>query len=254
MSEKTQWKTAITDDSDGAGRIRGYKIEELIGGRSFAEVAWLLLRGELPKKNEAEMFDAILVSTADHGIAVPSVSAARIVASGGNSLNAAAAAGILAAGDMHGSAIEGCMRVLEEGKDKNPVSFAEALVTRALEKKMRIPGFGHKVLKNDPRSARLFQMAKERGIGGNYLKLAEEVERLLGERKGKPLPLNVDGAIAAILLSLGFPPEAGNAAFLMGRIAGICSHVVEERQREKPFRRIDQGEYTYDGPAPRDLP
>lgn len=250
------WKTAITDDKDGGGRIRGYKIEELIGGRSFAETAWLLLRGELPEPNQAKLFDAMLVAVADHGIAVPSATAARIVLSGGNSLNAAVAAGVLAAGDFHGGAIEGCMRMLASVSQApgEPKEVASSVVDQMESQGVRILGFGHKIFEVDPRTTRLFALARELGITGKHMEIAEEVARALSERKGRPLPLNVDGAIAALLGEMGFPPETGKAVFFMGRIAGICAHVVEERSREKPFRRLDEEEYHYDGPPPRELP
>ena len=250
------WKTSITDDKDGGGRIRGYKIEELIGGRSFAETSWLLLRGELPEKNQAALFDAMLVAVADHGIAVPSATAARIVASGGNSVNAAVSAGVLAAGDCHGGAIEGCMRMLAAAAQApgDAKTVATEVVEQTEAAGIRILGYGHKIFEIDPRTTRLFALARELGINGKHMAIAEEVARALSTRKGRPLPLNVDGAIAALLSEMGFPPETGKAVFLMGRIAGICAHVVEERNREKPFRRLGEEEYRYDGPPPRDLP
>lgn len=251
-----QWKTAITDDKDGGGRIRGYKIEELIGGRSFAETSWLLLRGELPEKNQAALFDAMLVAVADHGIAVPSATAARIVLSGGNSLNAAVAAGVLAAGDFHGGAIEGCMRMLAAAAQApgEPKDIAASVVDQMEVAGVRILGYGHKIFEIDPRTTRLFSLARELGVNGRAMKIAEAIAAALSEKKGRPLPLNVDGAIAALLCEMGFPPETGKAVFLIGRIAGICAHVVEERSREKPFRRLGEEEYRYDGPPPRDLP
>jgi citrate synthase len=71
---------------------------------------------------------------------------------------------------------------------------------------------------------------------------------------GKPLPLNVDGAIAAVLADLGFAAELANGFFILARTAGWMAHVDEELAREKPMRRIDQQACAYDGPAPRGLP
>lgn len=256
MENLIKWKTAITDDRDGAGRIRGYKIEDLIGGKNFVEIIWLLLRGELPKENEIALFNAILVSAADHGIAVPSITASRLVASGGNSLNVAVAAGILACGDSHGGAIENCMKMLEETEKMSPdTKLAASLIVEKFEREnMRLPGYGHKILHDDPRSAKLFALARKLDIGKKYCDLAEAIETKLAERKQRVLPLNVDGAIAALLLSLGFPASAGRAIFLISRITGISAHVIEEKNREKPFRRLDGAEYAYDGVPPRELP
>ncbi len=223
------WKTAITDDKDGAGRIRGYAIDQLIGGRSFAETVWLLLRGELPDAKQAKLFEAILVAVADHGIAVPSVTAARIVASGGNSVNAAVAAGVLAAGDFHGGAIEGCMRMLASVVQApgGAKEVAASIVDEMDSAGIRILGYGHKIFEVDPRTTRLFAFARELGFGGRHMEIAEEIAKALSAKKGRPLPLNVDGAIAALLSLMGFPAETGKAVFLIGRIAGICAHVVE---------------------------
>lgn len=256
MEKEIKWKTAITDDFDGAGRIRGYKIEDLIGEKSFVETVWLLLRGELPNENETVLFNAILVAVSDHGIAVPSIVAARITASGGNSINASIAAGVLACGDSHGGAIEGCMKMLEETAKISSLSksAAKIIVEKFEAENSRIPGYGHKVLQTDPRSVKLFSLARKLKVGEKYCELAEAIGAELSARKGRALPLNVDGASAALLLSLGFPSEAGKAVFIIGRVAGISAHVMEEKQREKPFRRLQKAEYTYDGAAPRELP
>ena len=256
MEKEISWKTAITDDKDGAGRIRGYKIEDLIGEKSFIETVWLLIRGELPDKNETALFNAILVSIADHGIAVPSITASRIVASGGNSINAAIAAGVLACGDSHGGAIENCMKMLETASKTSPdaKSAASLIVEKFESEKLRLPGFGHKIFQTDPRSAKLLSLARKLNIGEKYCELAEAIEAELAERKKRALPLNVDGAIAALLLSMNFPTESGKAIFLIGRIAGISAHTIEEKTREKPFRRLQADEYLYDGVPPRDIP
>ncbi len=250
-----KWKTAITDDKDGAGRIRGYKIEDLIGGKSFVETIWLLMRGELPNENETTLFNAILVSAADHGIAVPSITASRIVASGGNSINTAIAAGILACGNSHGGAIEDCMKMLETAGNMSPdaKSAAVIIIEKFETEKSRLPGYGHKVLQLDQRSDKLFSLARKLDIGKKYCELAEAIEKELTRRRGRPFPLNVDGAIAALLLAMNFPTEAGKAIFLISRIAGISAHTIEEKIREKPFRRLQNDEYEYDGPPPRDL-
>src|SRR3989344_1656880 len=112
MSEK--WKTEISKE----GTIRGYKLDELINNLTFTEMIFLTLKGELPKKNEVKMMDAILVSCVEHSIAPPSITAARISASAGNPLNAAVAAGILGIGDFHGGAIEASAKMMQEYSGK----------------------------------------------------------------------------------------------------------------------------------------
>ena len=70
---------------------------------------------------------------------------------------------------------------------------------------------------------------------------------------GKDLPINVDGAIAALLIDLKMPRELANAFFIMARVPGLVAHIHEEQTRERPMRRIHPSDHTYDGPAPRDL-
>jgi citrate synthase len=67
----------------------------------------------------------------------------------------------------------------------------------------------------------------------------------------KTLPINVDGAIAAIISDMGFDWRLGKAFFVMGRVAGMIAHVYEEMTTQKPMRRMCVQETEYDGPWPR---
>ncbi len=252
MSQK-KWKTAISFHDGYEAYVRGYSIRELIGNLSFSEAIYLVLKGELPTEKEAKMLDAIFVSVVEHSIAPPSIIAARAVASGGNSLHVGVGAGILAFGEAHGGALEGAMRFIQENIDKNP----EEVVKDFFEKKIRIPGYGHRFYKEyDPRSKTLFDIAKEIGFYGRYCKFAEEVEKAIENIKGKKLVMNVDGAIAAIVSEMGFDWRLGKGFFIIGRIPGIVAHVYEELKNEKPFsKRLDEEkEVEYLGVGKRELP
>jgi citrate synthase len=71
---------------------------------------------------------------------------------------------------------------------------------------------------------------------------------------GKTLPVNVDGAIGAVLVDLGFEPDVANAFFVMSRVPGLVAHALEETARHRPMRRIVQSAAEYDGPPDRELP
>jgi citrate synthase len=114
----------------------------------------------------------------------------------------------------------------------------------------RIPGFGHRYHSNDPRTARLFALAKAAGLTGPYFDAVSAIERRFAVG-GKRLPINVDGALGAILAQLGFPPEIMNGIFMIARMPGLVAHVNEERTRMPPMRRIDPVAHSYDGPAAR---
>jgi len=115
-----------------------------------------------------------------------------------------------------------------------------------------MPGFGHRLHTKDPRTVRLFELAREAGVDGMHRQAARAVEKAFAEAK-KSLPINVDGAIGAILADLGMDPAAFNGIFMIARTPGLVAHVIEEQSREKPMRRIDPVNHGYDGPPPRTL-
>jgi citrate synthase len=116
----------------------------------------------------------------------------------------------------------------------------------------RMAGFGHRLHTKDPRTARLFELAREGGADGVHMKAARAVEKAFAEAK-KSLPINVDGAIGAILADLRMNPAAFNSIFMIARTPGLIAHVLEEQSREKPMRRIDPVNHGYDGPPARTL-
>jgi citryl-CoA lyase len=248
-----KWRTGITLHKGEDTYIRGYKLLDLVGNLSFSQTIYLILKGELPSEKEAKMMDAIFVSVIDHGIAPPSVIAARAVASGGNTLNVGVAAGVATFGSAHGGALEDAMKFMQDNIDKN----VEELVKEYLEKKKPIPGFGHKYYKEfDPRTKRLMDIAKSLGFYDKYCAFAEKVEEEIFKQKGKKLVLNVDGAIAAVTSEMGFDWRLGKGFFIIGRVPGLVAHVYEELTKEKPFsKRLNEEEETeYTGIEPRELP
>jgi citryl-CoA lyase len=257
MAEAT-WKTAITEIAPNVVSVRGYALDTLIGRVPFASVVYLLLRGELPSLDVAALVDAILVSSVDHGASPPSTLAARTVASTGASLSASVAAGILSINQHHGGAIEGCMELLARGRARlngsgGVAAVAGALVREAKEAGIRLPGFGHRLHTEDPRSGRLLNLASERRLAREGTALAQALAAELSRSTGRPMPLNVDGAIAALLLDLGFEPDTGNAFFMIARMPGLVAHVLEERSREKPMRAVAPTGQVYDGPPRRSI-
>jgi succinyl-CoA synthetase alpha subunit len=253
------WNTAITRVEPNKVAVRGYDIAELMGRVSFGAAVHLVVTGELPAPPVARLMDAILVASIDHGATPPSALAARTVASTGASLSASVAAGVMSINRHHGGAIEDCARQLKAIADRaarESISIDEA-ATRTLaemrESGERMAGFGHRLHTRDPRTVRLFELAREAGVDGTHMKAARVVEKSFAEAK-KQLPINVDGAIGAILADLGMNPAAFNGIFMIARTPGLIAHVLEEQTREKPMRRIDPVKHGYDGPGPRDIP
>ncbi len=255
--KKAVWTTAITRIEPNKVAVRGHNIAGLMGKVSFGAAVYLILTGKLPDERVGRLMDAILVSSIDHGATPPSCLAARTVASTGASLSQSVAAGILAINRHHGGAIEDGARYMgsllektkKEGRGIDAVAADE--VARIKASGERIPGFGHRIHTKDPRTGRLFELAGEAGLkgaAGTHIGAARAVERAFAAT-GKPLPINVDGAIGAILADLGLDPRVFNGLFMIARTPGLVAHVTEEQTREKPMRRIDPVNHAYDGPA-----
>ncbi|MBX3085934.1 MAG: citryl-CoA lyase [Anaerolineae bacterium] len=255
-SDDLHWSTAITAIQPNEIRLRGYRIDELMGDITFSQAIYLALTGHMPTDAIGKIIDAIFVSSIDHGASPPSTLAARTVASTGAPLNAAVAAGILSINKHHGGAIQACIEMVQDvlnavTADHTIDQSAADLVASYKQSKQRLPGFGHRVHTSDPRTARLLGMADELGLAKDGIAAIRALETALTAQSNSPLPINVDGAIAAILYDIGITAELGNAFFMIARLPGLVAQVQEERTRERPMRQIHPSDHDYDGPAPR---
>lgn len=256
------WRTALTCIEPNKILLRGYPLDELMGRLTFGEAIYLLLVGEVPSPAIGCLMEAMLVSFIDHGATPPSTLAARNTATTGASLRSCVAAGVLGFGRYHGGDIEACMHFLDSGlglvrRGKSYREAASELLKRCDDTGETPPGFGHRFHTRDPRAARLFQMALELEVEGDHVQMIRAVEYAMVERpdnKGHVMPVNVDGAIAAVCGDLGLAPSIAEALFIISRVPGIVAHAEEERERYPPMRQIDPKEHRYDGPSERRLP
>ncbi len=256
--QPARWGTAMTLTAPGVIAPRGYPIEQLMGRITFTDVIHLMYRGELPNEPTRKLLDAVLVASIDHSTTSPSAMTARTVASSGADVQLAAAAGLLAINRSHGGALGPCMLVLEEVVERSNGSdlqrAANVLVAEWRARGERLPGFGHRVHDKDPRTARLFSIAADLGFHTIYDDAARAVETELNTDPGKPVPMNLDGAIAAILCGLGLPVELANPLFMTARFVGITMQAYEEHSRYRPMRKIYLDRWMYDGEPLRDVP
>lgn len=238
--------------------VHGYSLVEMGGRCSFGDTIYLLLTGELPSGREGDLLEAMLVMTAVHGINSPSTHTARAVANCGVPLQTAVAAGISAIGDKHGGAGEACARLLQEAVAAHPDlptnELAQQIVAASRAQKQRLPGFGHRFHDPDPRAQRLLALAEEWGISGRFTALAQAIVAALQAATGRSLPLNVDGALAALISDMGLDWRNGKTIFILGRAAGLVAHVQEELATGKPFQFINNVDAAYVGEAERPLP
>lgn len=254
------WETQLSYTTENGIQIRGYDLVQMIGRIPFPSVLYLLYTGELPSPSVAKIIDALMVASIDHGPGAPSALAARTAASGGASLGPAAAAGLLTLGKYHGAAVQDAMEAIQQVVDGSKVDgdlnrAAEAVVIDWRKQGRRLSGFGHRQHKHqDPRLARLFDLAREVNVRGDFLQAARAIEEALKKNTGKDLPVNIDGAMAAILCEIGFPATLANAVFMIARMTGILAHAHEEITQMPPMRRIDPVDHSYAGPPERALP
>lgn len=207
--------------------------DDLIGNLNFGDFAFLLLRGERPTAAQSRMFNAILVTLAEHGITPSSIVARMTYLGAPESLQAAVAAGLCGLGTVFVGTTEGAARMLYAAMEGTPRSDlpakAQAVVEAFVARREIVPGIGHPVHKPvDPRSVRLFALAEECGVAGDYVALmrliASEAERVTG----KSLPINATGAIAAISCELGFDWKILRGFGVMARAVGLVAHLLEE--------------------------
>lgn len=262
MATAKHWDTKISYTTEDQIRVRGYDLVEMMGTVPFSHVVHLMFTGELPTPKVGRVIDALMVASIDHGPGSPSALATRTAASGGASMKNAALAGLLTLDKSHGAAVEDCMKALKQVLELTQAASGDdekfAIVKDFLKQEKaagrKIPGFGHRQHPHDPRADKLFALTMDAGVSGQYLTIAQDISNALSESAGKELPINVDGAVAAILCELGYPTALGNAPFLIARLTSLLIHATEEIETMPRMRRIDPIDFGYTGVADRELP
>ena len=258
------WSTGIIEMRPGLIRLRGYPIEDLIGRVSFPAMIWLMLRGDLPTEAEADLLGAALGAAVDHGPQAPSIAIARMAATCGVGINSAMASAINVLGDVHGGAGEQALAFygdIAAAIDGGAPGGGRGGPARPLPR--RRGGLRPRPRPPLPpgRSARpaAYGLARDfaaRGVvGGRFADIAEAVEAEVAARKGKLIPLNIDGATAVIYGELGFPPPLTRGLFVLSRSVGILAHAWEQASRggrnKGPLPR--EWLWAYEGPPQRTM-
>ncbi len=242
------FRTGIgTSDADSITLMGRDLATDLMGNVTLTELAFLMVQGRMPSPEETRLFDAVLVSLADHGL-TPTVLAARLTYTGApESIQGAVAAGLLGAGSVFLGVVEDTARFLDEIGDD-----VEGGVKGALAAGRRVPGLGHPVHKvQDPRTPRIYAIAEETGLVGSYLGRLRTVAEVHREETGRELPINGAGVAGAALADLGFPAALLRGFALLARTAGLLGHLAEEMEHPLGmplYREVDE-RAKYDPPT-----
>ena len=256
------WKTSISQVLPGVVRVRGYDTEDIIENLGYAEYFYMTIKGELPTKAQARVFEAVMCAFPDHQFIASDPIAARAVASAhSESPVPGIVAGLLCIG-MHTISPQDAAEVVADSfemmkvKKLTPRQAAKAVVKDFTSKKRYIPGFGHPTHKDgDPRALALQRVAKKHGVWGEKAQLYELIHEEFVKKTGRNLPINIDGMVACVLTELEFNPMQMAGVAAAGRLPGIVAHVIEEIMDGVPLRVVpEELGARYVGPAQRKIP
>lgn len=235
--------TSIATSDAKSITVRGLDVaSEVIGHLDFTHYFWLLVTGKPPTDTQKFFANAVLCAIAEHGL-VPSVAVSRMtLAAAPEAFQGAVAAGLLGCGSVVLGSAETAGQFLASriaAMDREGLSEAEAAkagVAALRANKQAIPGLGHpEHSAGDPRAIRLLALARDHGVAGRHIAMLEAVQRALPDVIGRTLPINVNGAIPAVMLDVGYPLEALKGISLLARTASLIGHLQEESERPIGF-------------------
>ncbi|MFC2950572.1 citryl-CoA lyase [Marinicaulis aureus] len=232
--EKERPKSRIATHSETAIYVRDANlVDDLIGKVSFTQMLYFQIFGRHPTEGEVKILDAVLVTLMEHGF-TPSVIVARLIAmSSPEATQAAIAAGLLGVGGKFVGTTEAAAhllrRIVEAPEGVEAAARAEA--ERHRKEKLLLPGFGHPFHKpDDPRPARLFEVAAEAGHSGKYIAALKQFSKEVDEVYGRHLTINATSAIAALLCEIDVPVHIMRGFSVLSRCAGLIGHLNEEHE------------------------
>ena len=201
----------------------------------FAANFLYTLTGRRPDDVMEKAFDVAMTLHADHELNA-STFAARVTAATLSDIYSSATSAVGALkGPLHGGANQEVIKwLLDLGSEEEAVKR----VQNTLARKVKIPGFGHRVYRTeDPRATHLRVLSEELGKRTGHEKLfslSKRMEETVKEEKGL-LP-NVDFYSASAYYSLGIPIDLFTPIFAMSRMSGWTAHILEQYRNNRLIR------------------
>jgi citrate synthase len=201
----------------------------------FAANFLYTLTGKKPDEVMERAFDVAMTLHADHELNA-STFAARVTAATLSDIYSSVTSGIGALkGPLHGGANQDVIKWLLNLGDEDAAVDA---VKNTLARKVKIPGFGHRVYRTeDPRATHLRVLSEELGKRTGHEKLyrlSKRMEETIKSIKG--LQPNVDFYSASAYYSLGIPVDLYTPIFAVSRMAGWTAHVLEQYRNNRLIR------------------
>ena len=211
-------------------RCHGYDLMELVAKRSFSDVLFLLLRGELPDPEQSALLQALMVGLINPGPRHPAARAAMNAGVGKTSPAHILPIGLSVLGGEHlgGEEVSKAMIFLRKQRRKDPGTLAIELLAKRERSEMgdwRVaPGFGSRYGGIDPLPARLAGYLTGMMKQSEVLAWGEQFAEALAMEEGGWL---IPSVAAAVFLELGFHPREGAGLFQIAAAPGILAHGIE---------------------------
>ena len=252
----TLFTCAISGEKNGAPTILNEELTELAEKMSYSEMIISILLGQKPKSKElAEFTELVLKLLTDHGPCVSGAVNTMITARAGKDLVSSLCSGLLTIGDRFGGAInEAANNWLKGVREQiSPTMFVENYAGA----QKHIAGIGHKKYSSrqpDPR-VRMILKFSESLNQKSFTDFALKIEKITLAKKAN-LILNVDGAVAAVMLDLLKEKESFNyetlselvaseffnALFVLSRSVGFVGHYLDQRRLDEGLFRLPKEE------------
>ena len=251
----------ISGDKNSDVQLLGKELLQTVNDNTIASLVLSMLLGkQVESKKAFEFVDFVIKLLSDHGPYVSGALNTIVAARAGKDLVSSLSAGLLTIGPRFGGAINDAARNWIDGAAEGLSSgvFVESFA----KKGGVIPGIGHKKYHTelpDPRVKALLDFAGNKN-GDRYLNFALGIEAITTTKKSN-LILNVDGAIAAVMLDileseLGYSEhelrdlaqiEFFNALFVLSRSIGFTGHYLDQRRHDEGLLRLSDDDVRYVG-------
>lgn len=198
---------------------------EISQEKTFTQMVFELLAEREPSESEIKLLDLILDLSIDHGPNTPSAQATINASKEGKTMGESVGLGLAQIGDRHGGAGGPLMEILYRVKSEG--ERVKEVVEENLREGKKLPGLGHRVYKDkDPRAELIMDTALEQEVGVEFIEIVKELKEEIKRQSGKNLPINIDGAIAAVFCGFELKPELGIAIFIIARTPGLCAQFL----------------------------